>query len=158
MPFDRTFRKLAIIWKPRGILCILLGFFLGCIFTITNISQFTGRRLPDAGIIPIGIPMSELTKRRLLSLKLLSLNANNRFDSTHCINTEKCVLIPTGLSPNAVSISLISKNVASIRILCMILTMPDNHSRKARAVKQTWASRCDGYFFVSSENDTQLSA
>ncbi|KAF5398855.1 Glycoprotein-N-acetylgalactosamine 3-beta-galactosyltransferase [Paragonimus heterotremus] len=66
--------------------------------------------------------------------------------------------IPMSLSPNTASINLASKSVTSIRILCMILTMPNNHALQARAVKHTWASRCDDYFFVSSLNDSHLPA
>lgn len=35
------------------------------------------------------------------------------------------------------------------RILCLILTSPKNFVGNARAVNETWAIRCDGYFFVS---------
>ncbi|KAF8563893.1 hypothetical protein P879_06230 [Paragonimus westermani] len=120
MLFGRRPRKLVNILQPRGILCVLLGFFLGCVFTITTIRRFTERRVFDASVPPIELPMS--------------------------------------LSPNAASVNLASKTEASIRILCMILTTPNDHAVKARTVKQTWASRCDDYFFVSSENDTQLPA
>ncbi|KAF5398854.1 hypothetical protein PHET_07248 [Paragonimus heterotremus] len=55
----RTLRKLTNILQPRGILCVLLGFSLGCVFTITTIRRFTGWRLLDAGITPIGLSMSQ---------------------------------------------------------------------------------------------------
>ncbi|KAA3673943.1 glycoprotein-N-acetylgalactosamine 3-beta-galactosyltransferase [Paragonimus westermani] len=136
MLFGRRPRKLANILQPRGILCVLLGFFLGCVFTMTTIRRFTEWRVLDATVSPIELPMSKLSKQELLLPELLSVS----------------------LSPNAASVNLASKTETSIRILCMILTTPNDHAVKARAVKQTWASRCDDYFFVSSENDTQLPA
>ena len=41
----------------------------------------------------------------------------------------------------------------SVRICCLILTIPSNFLTRARAVHETWAPRCDRHFFVS-ENFT----
>ncbi|KAF7256058.1 hypothetical protein EG68_08324 [Paragonimus skrjabini miyazakii] len=184
----RILRKLASSLKPRGILCVLFGFTFGCVFNITTIRRFTEWRLLDATNIPIGIPMSELssapnavsinlaskpvTPIRILCMILtmpnnhaLQARAVKRTWASRCddyffhgLHHYPSVLISVGSAPNAVSINLASKPVTPIRILCMILTMPNNHALQARAVKRTWASRCDDYFFVSSENDTQLPA
>ncbi|CAH8524815.1 unnamed protein product [Dicrocoelium dendriticum] len=43
-----------------------------------------------------------------------------------------------------------------IRVVCMVLTMPSNHKTKAKAVKDTWATRCNAHFFVSSVEDPSL--
>ncbi|PAA76604.1 hypothetical protein BOX15_Mlig016758g1 [Macrostomum lignano] len=40
---------------------------------------------------------------------------------------------------------------ARVRILCWVMTQPQNYNSKARAVNATWAPRCDGYFFFSSD-------
>jgi hypothetical protein len=50
----------------------------------------------------------------------------------------------------------ISKN--KIKIFCMILTTYANHETRAIHVKNTWAKRCDGLIFLSSENNSTLPA
>jgi hypothetical protein len=42
------------------------------------------------------------------------------------------------------------------KIFCMITTTYANHETKAIHVKNTWAKRCDGLLFLSSENKLTL--
>ncbi|XP_033242688.1 glycoprotein-N-acetylgalactosamine 3-beta-galactosyltransferase 1-like isoform X2 [Drosophila miranda] len=44
------------------------------------------------------------------------------------------------------------------RVLCLVLTIPQWHHRKAAKVKNTWGSRCNKLIFLSSEEDKELGA
>jgi len=45
----------------------------------------------------------------------------------------------------------------STRVLCLILTSPKNFLTRAKAVNETWAPRCDGYFFITERVSESLS-
>ena len=43
-----------------------------------------------------------------------------------------------------------------IKIVCWVMTYPDNHDKKAIHVKATWGKRCNKIIFMSSKNDSSL--
>ncbi|XP_049770495.1 glycoprotein-N-acetylgalactosamine 3-beta-galactosyltransferase 1-like [Schistocerca cancellata] len=43
-----------------------------------------------------------------------------------------------------------------VRVLCVVITQPENHRDKALAVKETWGQRCSELLFFSSQLDMML--
>ncbi|XP_055377345.1 glycoprotein-N-acetylgalactosamine 3-beta-galactosyltransferase 1-like [Condylostylus longicornis] len=45
-----------------------------------------------------------------------------------------------------------------VKILCWVITEPQNHATRAKYVKQTWGKRCNKLIFISTEDDEELGA
>lgn len=43
-----------------------------------------------------------------------------------------------------------------VRVLCWVMTSPDNFDKKAKHIKATWGKRCNILLFMSSEADSKL--
>lgn len=52
--------------------------------------------------------------------------------------------------------SLADELYRNVRILCWILTTPENHKTKAIHIKNTWGKRCNKLLFMSSTIDVEL--
>ena len=47
---------------------------------------------------------------------------------------------------------------STMRILCLVLTSPKYLLTRAKAVNETWAPRCDGYFFITESLDSNTTS
>jgi hypothetical protein len=52
--------------------------------------------------------------------------------------------------------SLADEVYKSIRVLCWILTTPENHKTKVTHVKSTWGKRCNKLLFMSTQLDVNI--
>jgi hypothetical protein len=46
--------------------------------------------------------------------------------------------------------------LSSVRIFCLILTTPKNYLTRAKAINETWARRCDRYFFITESSQESM--
>jgi len=46
----------------------------------------------------------------------------------------------------------------NVRVLCWVLTMPENHKTKAIHIKNTWGKRCNKLLFMSTTADPEINS
>jgi hypothetical protein len=66
--------------------------------------------------------------------------------------------IRTGIIHNQKLLASIPSNVPRPKILCMVYTHEGAHDTKLKAIVDTWAKDCDGFFAASNVTDTSLGA
>lgn len=51
-----------------------------------------------------------------------------------------------------------TSTTSGAKILCMVYTMKEKHATNIRAIRETWASGCDGFLAFSTESDPRIPA
>lgn len=91
---------------------------------------------------------------------MLSYNNKKRRISI-CILSISLILFTVFLihfSPNDYSINSINYRFRRTlpRVLCLILTAPKNFPSRVKAINDTWAPRCTGYYFITEHDSKNL--
>ncbi|KAH8380204.1 hypothetical protein KR009_009466 [Drosophila setifemur] len=95
----------------------------------------------------IGIRLTDL-------FEYFQLTESPEFGSTSITQMEEVEATPQLLTEEQLTHWLHNET----RVLCMVLTMPQNHESKASKVKRTWGKRCNKLIFLSSKEDPNLGA
>lgn len=82
------------------------------------------------------------------------IGANLAFFRNLCTKNDSQVVSVNEIGSDAIVNS--DELFSSIKILCMVLTSPKNHRKRAIHVKNTWGQRCNKLIFGSTEPDDEI--
>jgi len=99
------------------------------------------------GII-LGISLSTI----FLYSKKLSISLHNAKQKTKQVDMRNA----RSLILNQYNRSMADELTRDVRVLCWVLTMPENHKAKAIHLKKTWGKRCNKLLFMSTSADSEL--
>ncbi|KAL7041675.1 hypothetical protein ACKWTF_000849 [Chironomus riparius] len=99
------------------------------------------------GII-LGISLSTI----FLYSKKFSITLNNPKPKSNPVDVRNA----RSFTLNQYNRSLADELTRDVRVLCWVLTMPENHKKKAIHVKNTWGKRCTKLLFMSTTADSNL--
>lgn len=72
------------------------------------------------------------------------------------LSEQKHQRIYNKLGNDAYNGTLADQMFNEVKVLCMVITQPENHKTKAIYVKNTWGKRCNKLLFMSSAHDSVL--
>jgi len=106
------------------------------------------RRMAQHGVDANGIPWPPKLSDELCEKMNVQGGKNND------INKEALDAIPVRI----VEKDTTTTTTTTTKVLCMVYTMKDAHATKIRAIRETWASRCDGFLAFTTESDPRIPA
>ncbi|XP_013115382.2 glycoprotein-N-acetylgalactosamine 3-beta-galactosyltransferase 1 [Stomoxys calcitrans] len=112
----------------KNLLCLIIGFSIGIYFTTMWLN---GKTL---SLKPLGTTSGELQTSTWSIAEVDSLNTSSEEEPA----------------------DLVQHLFNSTRVLCWIMTNPNNHQTKAIHILRTWGRRCHKLLFMSSQEDEQL--
>jgi len=84
-------------------------------------------------------------------------HAHNHEELENATGPEEIVIFHSSNESIHKDEDIVARDLAQkVKVLCWIMTQPDNHKGKARHVKATWGRRCNKLIFMSSINDPDL--
>lgn len=93
----------------------------------------------------------------LAGLIIGSLNYLSYFPNTFMKSNEsKNDLVNFGERKKLYDERLANEMFNKVKVLCMVMTFPENHKTKALYIKKTWGKRCNKILFMSSKRDSVL--
>ena len=75
--------------------------------------------------------------------------------SKFCCGKENVVKlnVQNGNENKLENLTLADKLFKEVRVLCWIMTSPENHQNKAVHTRNTWGKRCNKFLIMSSQNN-----
>lgn len=87
-------------------------------------------------------------------MTVMSFGANNENHPIIIYNARQEVEDDVGAMESVKSLS--DTLFREVKVLCWVMTNPDNHKTKAWSVRQTWGQRCNKLLFMSTASDGDL--
>ncbi|XP_045197871.2 glycoprotein-N-acetylgalactosamine 3-beta-galactosyltransferase 1-like isoform X2 [Mercenaria mercenaria] len=140
------------MWRPT--IEFVFGLSLGFIYAYLNaylLSDTTISRRSTRCICP----QPDELAHKAFTLREGERNLHTQIGAEQTRLQEERSHFLTTTTTNIAESNTNTSSIKNIRLLCWIMTSPENLEKRSKYVQMTWAPRCDKHLFISSEtNDT----